>query len=630
MKLLSGLVFLSLVLGQVEVIPEGDVAMSQALLMERAGNINGARQIYEKTLESNPKHQRAYQQLKSIFIRSGENEKIIVLLQNWLLSHPQDLHAQLELGEVYFNNQNLPEAKIAWNHYENIHLSNPTTFRLLFHTYTRFGLSKEMEEVASLGREKFSQPAFLALELANYYQARQTYDRAMQEYLRVVMNQPRRLSYVLDRILIMSDGDSAPPIIESALLGKLEDNPQIIRAILAGFYFKSGKFSQALEQHKELGTDALEDKKRWLEFARNLREENQYLPAMEAYHHLLQTLNQNDLQSSQIIGEALLGLGQTYEGQIIEKRNRLQFVSFFPNNIFFEDHFYGRPKISTESLIATLEHYQSILALLPKSSSAAMVQFRLGEIQYRITRDFTGARISYAAAQKSHPNQGLEKLILLRLGDLYMAEGAFDLAEKYFLGPFPPFITREPMNEFTLGRLQAVLLIGDLPKTSQILDSLVLTLSTNHRFFNDLMELQDLIVNHHTDGTRNDKDGFEAYIRAEQFIRQYKLSEGMDHLTFMRKNYPHASITPLATLREAILRLNSGEINIAFDIALALTNTELKDMGLTLAGEIAEHFLVDIEMALNYYNRLLRECSSSILAEPVRLHIRKLRGQQES
>lgn len=604
--------------------------MSQALLMERAGNLEGARQIYEKVLESNPNHPRAYQQLKSIFIRSGENKKTIALIQNWLSSHPHDLHAQLELGEVYFNNQNLAEAKATWNQFEKSHLSNPTTFRLLFYAYTRFGLTEEMEQLASLGRQQFSQPDFLALELANYYQARQTYDRAMHEYLLVAISQPRRVSYVLDRILMMSDGDSAPPVIESTLLNKQADNPLVIRTILAGFYFKSGNFSKAMEQHKALGTDAPEDKKRWLEFAGNLREEKQYISAMEAYHYLLQHLNQNDLQSSQIIGEALLGLGQTYEGQIIQERSRLQFVSFFPNNIFFEDHFFGRPKVSTESLSATLEHYQSILALLPMSSSAAMVHFRLGEIQYRITRDFTGARISYTAAQKSQPRQGLEKLILLRMGDLFLAEGAFEQAEKYFQRPLPSFITREPINEFTLRRLQAVLLSGDLDKTSETLDSLILELAPNHRFFNDLMELQDLIVNHHTEGTQDDKDAFEAYLRAEQFIRQYKLWEGMDNLTFIRENYPQASITPLATLREALLRLNSGDISIALETALALIDTELKDMGITLAGEIAEHFLQDNEMALNYYNRLLRECSYSLLAEPVRLHIRKLSGQQES
>ena len=51
-------------------------------------------------------------------------------------------------------------------------------FRLLFHTYVKFGQTDSMELLSLKGREKFKEPYFLAIDLANYYQSRQSYDRA--------------------------------------------------------------------------------------------------------------------------------------------------------------------------------------------------------------------------------------------------------------------------------------------------------------------------------------------------------------------------------------------------------------------------------------------------------------------
>ena len=61
-------------------------------------------------------------------------------------------------------------------------LSNKTTYRLLFHNYARFGLVKQMELLANKGRINFEEPHFFAIDLANYYQSRQTFDRALNAF----------------------------------------------------------------------------------------------------------------------------------------------------------------------------------------------------------------------------------------------------------------------------------------------------------------------------------------------------------------------------------------------------------------------------------------------------------------
>ena len=55
--------------------------------------------------------------------------------------------------------------------------------------------------------------------------------------------------------------------------------------------------------------DNTKSKNRWMTFAHNLRKEKNYEIAVEAYHYLLQKLDNSD---PKIIGEALLGLGAAY------------------------------------------------------------------------------------------------------------------------------------------------------------------------------------------------------------------------------------------------------------------------------------------------------------------------------
>ena len=61
-----------------------------------------------------------------------------------------------------------------------------------------------------------------------------------------------------------------------------------------------------------------------------------------------------------------------------------------------------------------------------------------------------------------------------------------------------------------------------------------------------------------------------------------------------------------------------------------MEDTNLKDMGLTLAAEIEESYMKNSDNALMYYYRVLSECSNSILADPVRLHLRKISKNRES
>jgi tetratricopeptide (TPR) repeat protein len=607
---------------QIEVLPEGQAAFVQAMAMEQSGNLDGAIQIYNQILNGDPNNQPAYFQLKNIYSKTGDPASGIPLIKNWMKNHPEDLQSELTLGEFYFRNQEQEKALEIWRHFRKTKLTNQTTYRLLFHTYIRFGQTEAMESLVRDGRDQFNEPHFLAIDLANYYQSRQTYDRSLREYLTLIRHQKQYLRYATDRILLMSDDSTTHALIDSTLLSASAIIPEV-KIISAGFYYKTGQFQKALDQHEKMGVNNPGDSKRWLVFSENLMKEKQYELSIRAYHYFLQNMTQKD---PSILGKTLLGLGQAYENQIIQNQTELQFVKWYPDNEFFQPIRVKTPNILDDPLANTIEHYQSILVLLPPSQPTATVHFRLGEIQLNFLQDMGGAKISYETALLSRPNVDLTKKIRTRIGDLLLSTGQYAKAIEYF----NQSSTLNNIDTYTIRYLNSLLFNRNIKQPLAFLDSTIYSMDPNHQFFNDLMEIHDLITHYYSDGTRDDRMAFESFFQGEALVRQFKIQEAIETFDYISQRHPDALITPLSTLRKALLLLELDQPESALSAALSIENTSLKDRSLALAGEIEERFLGNPKNALSHYHRILSECKSSLLVEPIRLHIRKLSKPQES
>ena len=607
--------------GQIEVIPEGESAFIQAMKMERSGNTENAEKIYKKILENQPSHQPSYFQLKNIYSINGDLESGIMLIEAWLISNPNDHQSELALGEFYYRNQEQSKAIEIWNKFSETKLNNKTMFRLLFHTYVKFGQTNSMELLSLKGRTKFEEPFFLAIDLANYYQSRQTFDRALRELMILVRHQKQYMQYATDRILIMSDDNSTHSLIDSTLNANLDLNPSL-RKVLAGFYYKTGKFSKAFDQY-QLISDANNNKQNeWIRFAENLRKEKQYDLSIKAYHSMLENFNNSDPRT---IGKILLGLGKSYEDQIIQQQSGLNFVKWFPENSFFNNQLIQSPNIDNAPLANSLEHYQSILALLPNSNSTATVHYRLAQIQSRIMRDYEGAKFSYETALKANPSAELKNKIYYNLGNLFIYSGNYDKAINYF----KPELNEQVSNR-TIGYINSLLYKFEFDTAMSFLDSTILTIDPKNKYFNDLFEIHDMIVNYYIDGTKNDKFAFKLFFESESLINEYKIQNAIQLLEKIRLDFSDALISPLATLRLAFISIDLKEYDRSIQYALAMENTFLKDKGLALAAEVEENFMGSNENALKYYYRLLSECSTSLLSEPIRIHVRKISQPTES
>ena len=615
----------SILLGQITVMPQRRDLIQNALLMERKGDIERARTLYQDMLRENPGNRQAYQRLKEILKRTGELDSAAQLVEVWIDLNPNDLQAYIELGEIVFLKKDKISAAKIWHDFEMTYGTNKSIYRMLVHAFSRLGLTEEMERLVKRGRSKLGQKDMLALDLANYYYSRQTYDRALDEYLIYIIEHPQQEKLVTDRVLLMSDDPENHLLIEKKLISSLENNHLIINKLLAGYYFKTSRYNEALNTHRSMGLDKNSDFNRWLLLAANLRKESQYDLSIKAYQELL------DLELEippKIIGEALLGLGKTYEDQLLPNIPNNLLVGFYPDNLFFENEFLKISSRSRESLEKTFELYKRVLQELPASSFSPKAHFRLGEIQFKITRDFDGARASYLSALASRPDNNLRENILLRIGDTFIAEGNLIAARNHFKVQHRN--NNNSISPFTMKEIQLTFLTGTIDTAKTVLDSVIVNSLPNDKYFNDLMELQDIIAQHYTFGSKTDKEALLQYSIAERFLQQYKLVEAAEMLAFIRENYPDASILPTVMLRECLLRLLLEDVSISLNIAQLLEKTIFAPQGITIQGEINEQFFGDIDNAMKFYNNLLESYPMSMLAEPVRMRMRQLKTTEES
>ena len=96
------------------------------------------------------------------------------------------------------------------------------------------------------------------------------------------------------------------------------------------------------------------------------------------------------------------------------------------------------------------------------------------------------------------------------------------------------------------------LLTEDPDTTIEIIDDLFLTIQPANEFFNDLMELKNLLTIYYSDDPQNN-EAFKHFIRSEWYLRQQKVPNAISQLNFITNHFPSSNIIPLVNLRLCLL-----------------------------------------------------------------------------
>ena len=590
-----------------------------AKMYEMQKNWDAAISIYNDVLNKNPNNYQTIRSLKALYKKSQRYKEGINFLTYQIARNPNDIQLNVELGEFYFLDDNVEEAKKIWKEGLSTFKNNRSYYRLLFSIYNKHSLDEELFQMIKNGRLIFND-SFLSTELGNYYQKRKQYKNAMDEYLLSLLNNPGTSSSVSRKILIMSDDIDSKNVIEMKLLENSFKNPNKILPILSDHYFKHREFKKSYEALLELSDKKKFNAKKWLSFCNSLRKEKAYSHSIKAYQYLLK----KDLKDYQY-GEGLLGLAKTFEDQIFPVENNDLVPYFYNDNIFFKDATQLSTNISSENLASSLSIYDSVLVTIPESGIVAEAEFRLAEIQYRILEDFDKALLLYKSSLNKSPSKTLKEKNILRIADVFKSKADFNSSIKFLDSTYNTHITPEIKNKL----IEMHLFSGNPDTSLFLINESFNIISPDNIYFNDLMELRDFINHFYTSADEKGKEGFIDFLKSESLLKQRKVVEANQLLFHIKSSNNSKNIAPLLSLRRAIILTRLKKYNEALSELNFLEGTIFADKGIIMSGQIHERFYNDSSKASEFYFRIINDYPESIFSEPIRYHLRKLKDNEK-
>ena len=590
-----------------------------AKMYEMQKNWDAAISIYNDVLNKNPNNYQTIRSLKALYKKSQRYKEGINFLIYQISRNPNDIQLNVELGEFYFLDENVEEAKRIWKEGLSTFKNNRSYYRLLFSIYNKHSLDKELFQMIENGRLIFND-SFLSTELGNYYQKRKQYKDAMDEYLLSLLNNPGASSSVSRKILIMSDDIDSKNVIEMKLLENSFKHPNKILPILSDHYFKHREFKKSYEALLELSDKEMFNAKKWLSFCNSLRKEKAYSHSIKAYQYLLK----KDLKDYQY-GEGLLGLAKTFEDQIFPVENNDLVPYFYNDNIFFKDATQLSTNISSENLSSSLSIYDSVLVTIPESAIVAEAEFRLAEIHYRIIEDFDKALLLYKSSLNKSPSKTLKEKNILRIADVFKSKADFNSSIKFLDSTYNIHITPEIKNKL----IEMHLFSGNPDTSLFLINESFKTILPDNIYFNDLMELRDFINHFYTNADEKGKEGFIDFLKSESLLKQRKVFEANQLLVHIKSSNNSKNISPLLSLRRAIILTRLKKYNEALSELNFLEGTIFADKGIIMSGQIYERFYNDSSKASEFYFRIINDYPESIFSEPIRYHLRKLKDNEK-
>ncbi|MBD41758.1 MAG: hypothetical protein CMC66_05185 [Flavobacteriaceae bacterium] len=588
-------------------------SIKTAKMLEKKNDVESAISIYKSLLLKDPSNKVAIRNIKSIYKKQKLYSEGISFIKTRINKYSNDFNNYIYLGELYYLNKQDVEAISLWRASIEKFKNQRPFYRLMLSTYFRLNLDSEIELLLNSGRNQFGQ-SFLSYELGTYYQSRSDFDKAMDQFLINLLNDPHQNNVIERRILMMSDDETSLSIIEKKLIDAEKKDPKIALNILSEFYFKQQNYQKSYDSKLKWSNHFENSINSWFKFAEQLREEKQSELSINAYNYILSHKLHGNL-----IGKALYGLAKTFESQIVpyEKINLIPY--FFDNNIFFHNPFIEVPEFSHENLKLSLKIYDSLLVTLPNSHLSSEVYFSLGEIQYRILNDFDQSLNFLNKALQHNPKEKLKIKIFERIADVMISKGLSDEVIAFL----DRKLNFQDSHKLNMKKILVYFLYEPPNVTLTKINDLIIGLNPLNQDFNDLMELKNILIQ----GSKGDStniNAFNKFIKSEQYLRQQKVASAISELNYINKEYPNSPLIPLINLRASLLYYRLGRYEQSLKIAQGLENSIYADRGIILTGQIYEYELKNFKEAESQYLRIINEHPSSVFSEPIRFHIRRL------
>ena len=575
----------------------------------RAGQFDRAISLLEDLYDASPATYVFYEKLKEGYESMKRYDEAIALVDARIPNEATPVILISEKARLQFLRGDENLAYSTWDEALATAPDHVNSYRVVYQSLSNARLFERAVQVLEQGREHLKNPDHFRIDLAWLYSLTSAHAKAMSEYLGLLGENERQLSFVRSRLgrFIDQDNvlDTSIPVVEDAV--REEPLNRSYRELLGWLYLENDQFTEALDVYRAIDRLEKENGNVLFTFAQQAADAGAYEAASEAFAEILERY-----PDAPAAPEAQMGLGEMHEhhGRALGERA-------------FDD---AGNRIAAPEFESALDAYRVFLQRYQSHPYYPEVLQRIGQLQQDVFFNLGDAEVTLLEVKDNYPTSNaatqaefdLGRIAVLR-GNLQSARIIFSrLEERLRIGEMAEKARYQlALIHFYQGEFEAALTL------SQVMNE-----NTSTDVANDAIELKVLLFENK--GPDSLDTALNLYAQASMSARQRSYPAAITMLDSLLLNFGNHPLADDARYLKALTLREVGrsEEALAALLEFPLIHPEsfLVDRSLFTAGEMYEREIGDDELATKTYGRLLSEYPGSLLTTKARDRIRMLRG----
>lgn len=570
--------------------------LKQAKAMEKAGLINESIDIYLDMLRNSPGLKEAFIPLKKIYIRKQEIDALLIETKKYATANKNKASSKLDIFDIYLIADNKEWQNILNDFYnkKDINLNHMKKLISIL-------LSNNKKEIAQSWvkkiREKTKKNSFYSLEMGMHHSMKLEYDKATDEYLNYLKYNPKNLSLISQRIMLLTDYDNSIQIIKN----KLTESELIeSKIILSKLEFKLKNYMQSYDILKNLS----KSDKHKLDLLEDLMKINQLDLAQVIVNDLIKSSNNKN-----IINESIYQLANIYESQVTQSLKNFRISNEIYKNELLISPFSELNEEYGDLILKAITIYDSLNTKQKDYKSG----FQLAEIKYKIQKDFDGAEPMYENILERYSSSKYKKKCLNEIININLSRG--DL--KKTLEKINSLYEYKDFNYLLdIKKIQSYFYEMQRDSVLFYSDKVLKNISREEKYYNDILKISSLFQLYSDDDLVNySKAKFELFKNKNQAAIKILNSFEIENPLFKT-----------AQFESIFLEVKSGDYNNAIEKIKKIkeNNNYYNHEIQILEAEIYDYGLDDKIKAVDIYLNFLDNFPKSIFYDLIRTRLREL------
>ncbi len=575
--------------------------LNMARSYEQSGQFARSLELYQRLWRDEPQNVMYYRGVKQNLTNLKQFDQALSVVQQMVAANPSPL-VEADLGDAYYKLGQEDQAVAAWNSMIQKSPKNPSIYQIVASAMIANRLYDEAIKIYEKGRAAIKDNQLFLIEMANLYQARMDYEKAILLYLEYLQNNADQYAFIEQNITNFAEDPELVQQIEKLLLAKIKENNSNIalRNLLASFYMRSSNYQAAMEEFSLIDdyivTRPDRDKHKignqLFNFAQSAFNDGKYQFAIQAYQLLL-----SRYPDSPFAANSKYGLATAYEnlGDFVDAvQIYREIINTFKNSPIAKQSLYRIGVIKLDHFSAAEEaegYFQNVLKIPAQPSLNFDAMFRIGDC-YIVRGSLDQAKNWYnQMVARYGSNDEVEKKALLQIGKIDYWNGNFDAALKSFTR-----IQSEPVN---------------------------ITDDKAGFYVNDAIDFMLFI-----EENKGAADWLKKFAAASLLSDQKQYEKALTLFYEIAQTSSVESLLDDAWLRIGQLEYQLGRYPLALSAFQTLVQKQPQsvhcDLAQKMIGEIYEVGLKDLKKAQESYEVVLTSYPNSVLLEEVRKKIRGL------